>query len=150
MGSGRRNINRPSGVDTDYLALVRHGNELFNQGDIAALAKTWHPDIVWKPSGAYLDLDAEVRGRDATLQFFQAFRDAWSEVRLELERLIELSPTCVLALGTFHAIARDGMAVQRAVGYRYSFANGLCTEAIAYASWDEALEQNAGQTRESE
>lgn len=127
-------------MPSENVERVRSGHTAFNRGDIDGTAEHWHADIVWRPSGAFADVGEAIHGRSATADFMRSFRGLWADLRLETNRIEAVDESRVLSLGTFHARGRDGVEVQRPVGYVYSFREGQCVEAAAYASWEEALE----------
>jgi ketosteroid isomerase-like protein len=91
--------------------LVRQGYEAWNRGDLEWQLKHVSPDFEFRAAGAPLfpDTEAVYRGRDGWRQFWEAFREPWETLRIEVERIEPIGDDRVLALIRFHGRGRDGI-----------------------------------------
>ena len=122
--------------NVDY---VRSSLEGWNRGDIDAWIGSPHPDFEFRTSGLYPGTDAIYRGPAELRRFWTTFREPWESLQIRIDQVRDLGDD-VLVLGTFEGHARDGMSVQREVGWVFRFHDGLATHAQGYATWQEALE----------
>ena len=70
---------------------VRRGYEAFNRGDLADAAKDFDPNIEWRIPFQLPDSppDETYRGPEGVLRFWETWRSAFDEFRLELEEIID-------------------------------------------------------------
>jgi ketosteroid isomerase-like protein len=62
-----------SGVD-----VMRRGFAAWNAGDIDGALALMHPDIEWRTSGVFPDVDDVYFGREGVRRFWSDFRGPWS------------------------------------------------------------------------
>jgi ketosteroid isomerase-like protein len=75
-------------MSQENVELARAGYEAFNRGDIDALLDLCAPDIEWRD---FATIDSEsVRGKDAVRAYFASVMEAWEQIRLEPEEIIDL------------------------------------------------------------
>jgi ketosteroid isomerase-like protein len=75
-------------MSQENVELARLGYEAFNRGDIDGLLDLCAPDIKWRDL-ATIDSEA-VTGKDAVRAYFETVMEAWEQIRLEPEEIIDL------------------------------------------------------------
>ncbi len=118
---------------------VRSALEGWNLGDIDKWLGTAHPDIEFQTSGVYPGTDPIYRGRAALRRFWTTFREPWESLQIQIDQARDFGDD-VVVLGNFEGHARDGMSVEREVAWIFRFDDGVNTRAVAYGTWEEALE----------
>ena len=118
---------------------VRSALEGWNRGDIDRWLGSAHPDIEFRTSRVYPGTDPIYRGLAELRRFWTAFREPWESLHIRIDQARDLGDD-VVVLGTFEGHARDGMSVRREVAWIFRFDDGLNTRAVAYGTWEEALE----------
>src|SRR5438552_634484 len=85
---------------------IRRGYEAFNRGDLASAAKDFDPNIEWRIPFQLPDSppDETYRGPEDVIRFWQTWRSAFDDFRIELEEIIDAGDK-VIAFGGVH---RDG------------------------------------------
>lgn len=88
-------------VETDALARIREGLELFSRGDYEASVMKLSPEIEWVTTEAVPD-GGIYRGRAAVVAWWIALGERWDDFRIEPERWVA-GADVVLMLGTLVA-----------------------------------------------
>jgi ketosteroid isomerase-like protein len=102
-------------MSQDNLQLVRRVYDLWNQGDIDAATELFDPEVVWH---GYTHLPDSGRrdGVDEVRAWVTDFAEAWGEIWVSIERLVEVEDDAVLALVRMSGRGRDsGVAVTSGV-----------------------------------
>jgi ketosteroid isomerase-like protein len=87
----------PSRGDED---LVRAINEMVGRGDLSAIAKHVHPDVVWEHNiGLGSPEEGVYRGKDALLDFIERILEPWEYMRPVARRVTDLGNGRYLARG---------------------------------------------------
>lgn len=70
---------------------IRRGYAAFNRGDLAAAAADFPPEIEWKVSLQLPDAppDDTYRGPEEVMRFWETWRAAFDDFRLEIEEIID-------------------------------------------------------------
>jgi ketosteroid isomerase-like protein len=123
------------------LDLVRRIYDLWNQGDIDAATELFDPEVVWQ---GYTHLPDSGRrdGVDAVRAWVTDFAEAWGEIQVGIERLVEVGNGAVLALVRMSGRGRDsGAAVTSGVdGHLWTIRAGKVVAVRMYQGSREALE----------
>jgi ketosteroid isomerase-like protein len=128
-------------VSRENVEVVRAVFDAYNRGDLQTTLEHVSPDFVFRPSGLFLDTQTVYRGREGWTEFWHAFRAAWDEITIEVERF-EAFGDRVLVAGTFHGRGRgSGIEVTRESAWIQTLRDGLIVRAETFASSSEALEQ---------
>ena len=117
---------------------ARRWVEDWNRGDVDPWLEAVHRDIEFWTSGVFPGTDPVYRGHADMRRFWNTFREPWESLEIRVDRVREVGDE-VLVLGTFEAHARDGMRVERKVGYVSRFVDDLVARVDAYKTWEEAL-----------
>ena len=97
------------------------------------------PNFVLQPSGLFMDTQTVYRGREGWTEFWHAFRAAWDDITIEVERFEDLGDQ-ILVLGTFHGRGRgSGVEVTRESAWILTLSDGLIGHTQTFPSWVEAL-----------
>lgn len=80
---------------------IRRGYETFNRGDLAGAAEGFDPNIEWV---LHLNLpdtppDETYRGREEVVRFWQTWRAAFTDFRIELEEVIDAGDKVIVLAG---------------------------------------------------
>jgi ketosteroid isomerase-like protein len=70
-------------MSQESVEVVRRGFEMFNLGDMDALAETWHSDIVWRSPEGWPEPGPYV-GREAVERHLQQLRETSDTDSLQL------------------------------------------------------------------
>ena len=107
--------------------MVRRAIEAFNVGDVEPLREICSEQLRVVPLRAALE-DTTYEGPTAIDQFWEATRESWSEMRLEIAQF-DTEGDRVLARGVFKGTARtSGAPVQTAATFVFTFRDGLVEE----------------------
>ena len=118
--------------------------DAWNAGDFEAGQPHLHPDIVWRPSGQFPGFEAVYRGPEGVWQFWQTMMEAWEQMRVEVDRIVEESGKIVVGLH-FDAIGKEsGARVELAVAHVWRVEDGLVVSYRAHPTFDEALAEARG------
>jgi ketosteroid isomerase-like protein len=93
-------------MSQENLQLVRRVYDLWNQGDIDAATEAFDPDVVWY---GYTHLPDSGRrdGVDQVRAWVSDFAEAWGEIGVSIERLVEVEDDAVLAFVRMSGRGRD-------------------------------------------
>jgi len=80
------------------------------------------------------------QGRDALIQAFSRFDEAWEEHRSEPEEFRVIDTDRVLVLSTEHFRGRDGMAISQSCGTLFTLRDGEVTRMQSFWERETALE----------
>ncbi len=125
-------------MESEPVAIIRKGLELFNDGEYDASIAILPPEIEWDSSTAVVD-GALHRGRDEVLALWHEIGERWDDFRIEADRWIE-GDGAVLMLGRL--IARGRRAGSRSTdpgtrcgGSRAGCRSAVRTTPIATRAW---------------
>jgi ketosteroid isomerase-like protein len=126
-------------MSDENVEMMRTSLDGWSRGDFDAWLRFAHPDLEFRTSGVYPGIDPIYRGRQEMGRFWREFREAWESIRIRVDRVREVGDV-VVPLCTFEGLARDGLTVEREVGWTWRFVDGQVARIDSYGSWDEALE----------
>ena len=119
--------------------IVRRLYEATSHGRMDARFDLLAPDVEFRLSGAFPDLDPIYRGHDEIRRLNDQLNAPWEELSFFADRIIDLGDR-VLALCHFHARGRDGLEVERALAHIWTIRDGQAVSLQAYSDQEEALE----------
>ena len=124
--------------------LLRKLYDAWNAGDFEAARPYIHPDIVWRPTGRVPGFEPVYHGPEGVWEFWQTMMEAWEEMRVEIDRVVEESDRLVVAVH-FDAIGKgSGARVELQVAHVWRVVDGKVVSYSAHATFDEALAQARG------
>jgi ketosteroid isomerase-like protein len=131
-------------MSEENIEIVRRGFAAANRGDLEGALELWAPDAIWDWSNSR-GFDAGVfRGHGEIRAFWQRFRAAFEEVRLELvDEPVEVEDGLVVAENVTYLRGRDGIEVQARSAWLVTFRDGEQTSLTLYQTKQEALEAAA-------
>ena len=93
---------------------VRRGYAAFNRGDLADAAKDFDPNIEWRIPFQLPDSppDETYRGPEGVLHFWETWRSAFDDFRLELEEIIDAGDRIIVFAAVHGRGAGSGAEVQ--------------------------------------
>lgn len=93
---------------------IRRGYEAFNRGDLADAAKDFDPNIEWRIPFQLPDSppDETYRGPQEVIRFWQTWRAAFDDFRLEVEEIIDAGDRVIVFAGVHGRGAESGADVK--------------------------------------
>jgi ketosteroid isomerase-like protein len=125
-------------VPETNVQLVRRSFDAFGRGDLDTLLADLAPAFKFEPSGRFVDTQRVYRGRDGFTEFWHAFRGAWKDIAIHIERMEDLGDR-VLTLGYFHGHGGGSGAEITAEGaWLHAVKGGQIVHLRSFSSWAEA------------
>jgi ketosteroid isomerase-like protein len=123
------------------LELAQRSLAAFSEGDLETVLADLAADVEFNPSGRFMDTQTTYRGRDGFTVFFYAFRAAWEEIRVSVERVEDLGDR-VLSLGHFHGRGSgSGAAITAEGAWLHTIKGGEIVHIRSFATWNEAFDE---------
>jgi len=119
--------------------IVRRATEAYSRGDLDEALASWSADAVLDWSNSRGLEAAVVRGRDEIRAYMEQFLEAFEEVRIELEDVIEVDEGVVIAENLAYFRGRDGIEVTARSAWVITLQNGCQTSLTLYQSKADAL-----------
>lgn len=88
-------------------------------------------------SGAFPDLDAEYRGRDAMRRYWETIRGAFEYLHMDVVHVVERDDD-ILILFRFRAKSSEGLELDSRFGQVGRMREGRVTSIVAYPDWQSA------------
>jgi len=127
-------------MSRENVEIVRRSFDAFNRGDLEQILDDIAPEYEFNPSGRFMDTQQTYRGRAGFVAFWDAFRAAWEDITISIERIEDLNDR-VLTLGTFHMTGSgSGVAVDGESAWLHTIKDGSIVHLRSFATWAEALE----------
>jgi ketosteroid isomerase-like protein len=121
------------------IEIVRRSLERWSNGDLEGFMASLDPEIEWRTSGIYPDVDPVYYGHDGFRKFWRDFYEVWETLSMELGDAVVVGDQIAFSFH-FDATGRDGVRAGRNQASLVTLRNGLLLRIQNYASWDEALE----------
>jgi ketosteroid isomerase-like protein len=127
-------------VPSANVDLIRRGYEAWNQGDLDWVEKFVDSEIEWR-GYTHIPESGTLRGRDEVRAWLERFRDAWEQLDIEVDDLIDTGDQ-VLALVRFSGTGRgSGVPVEGgADAHVWTIHDGRIVAVSLYQGTSEALE----------
>jgi ketosteroid isomerase-like protein len=127
-------------MSQENVEIVRRSIDAFSQGDLEAVLGDFAPEFEFHPSGRFMDTQQVYRGREGWVDFWAAWRAAWEEITISIER-IEGVDDRVLTLGNFHLRGGgSGVEVRAEAAWLHTIKDGRIVHLRSFSTWPEALE----------
>jgi ketosteroid isomerase-like protein len=127
-------------MSQENVDLVRQSLDAFSRGDLHGVLDGLASEFEFDPSGRFMDTQRIYRGREGWLEFWSAFRAAWMDVAVDIERIEDFGDR-VLTLGEIHARGSEsGIEVHGEAAWLHTIRDGLIVHLRSFATWKEALE----------
>jgi ketosteroid isomerase-like protein len=117
--------------------LVRRLLSVWSSGNREEFLKLVHPRCRFWPSGVFPDTPDVYEGLEGMAQWWEDLHGAW-RFTAEAAFLEEVSGKVVAGL-RLHAVARDGLEVERRLGAVFELQEGKLAFLRSFATWSEAL-----------
>jgi ketosteroid isomerase-like protein len=127
-------------MSEENVELVRQVIEAWNRGDLDWLLNHSTPEFEFRTARLFPDLEAVYRGREGFRRFWNTFRPPWEYVSAEIERIESTADDRVLVLFRFHGRGRDGVDVKRDYAQLFTLDDGMLSQVVGFADWQDALE----------
>jgi len=126
-------------VSGTNIAVVRRLLELWSNGDLEGFIEGVDPELEWRTSGIFPDVDPAYYGHDGFRKFWRDFHEIWGTLSMELRDAVVVGD---LGAFSFHveATGRGGVRAGRDQASLVTLRNGLLFRIENYARWDQALE----------
>jgi ketosteroid isomerase-like protein len=125
-------------VSGKNLEIVRRSLERWSDGDLEGFIGSLDPEIEWRTSGIYPDVDPVYYGHDGFRKFWRDFHEIWDTLSMELGDAVVAGDQIAFSFH-FDATGRDGVRAGRDQASLVTLRNGLLLRIENYSSWDEAL-----------
>jgi len=126
-------------MSEENVEIVRRATEAYTRGDLDEALASWSADAVLDWSNSRGLEAAVVRGRDEIRAYMEQFLEAFEEVRIELEDVIEVDEGVVIAENLAYFRGRDGIEVTARSAWVITLRNGCQTSLTLYQSKADAL-----------
>jgi ketosteroid isomerase-like protein len=121
----------------EHTELARHLLSVWSSGNREQFLELVHPRCRFWPSGVFPDTRDVYEGLDGMARFWEDLHGAW---RFTVEPvLLEEVAGKVVAQLRLHAVARDGLQVERRLGAVIELEEGKLAALRSFASWSGAL-----------
>jgi ketosteroid isomerase-like protein len=124
--------------------LIRRGYEAWNRGDIEGVLALLDPKIEWRGYTHIPDVPeaGTLTGREEVRLWLERFLEAWEELEIELDELIE-SGDQLVALVRFHGVGKgSGVQVEGGVdAHVWTVRDGRAVAVSLYQGTREGLEE---------
>jgi ketosteroid isomerase-like protein len=120
--------------------IVERCYEIWNNNDLEAFLEITHPDAEYTPSGVFPGIGHFYKGRDGIRQWWQAFHEPWSEIRVIPERMVERG-NWVAVLVRFEGVGRDGIETAMDFINRLEIRDGHLYRLIGQPADEEAIRE---------
>jgi ketosteroid isomerase-like protein len=134
-------------VSPKSIEIVRRALERWSSGDLERFIETLDPEIEWRTSGLYPDVDPVYYGHEGFRKFWRDFHETWETLSMELLDAVAAGDQVAFSF-RFDATGRDGVRASRDQASLVTLRKGLLLRIQNYASWDEAREALAPRRRE--
>jgi ketosteroid isomerase-like protein len=127
-------------MSQDNLEVVRRSIDAFSRGDLEGVLDGFAPEFEFHPSGRFMDTQQIYRGREGWGEFWAAWRAAWEEITISVERMTDLDDR-VLTLGNFNLRGGgSGVEVHAEAAWLHTVKDGRIVHLRSFSTWNEALE----------
>jgi ketosteroid isomerase-like protein len=126
-------------VSGNNVEIVQQSLERWSDGDLEGFVERLDPDIEWKTSGLYPDVDAVYHGHDGFRKFWRDFHETWETLTMEIRDVVTVGDQVAFSFH-FEATGREGLRTGRDQASVATVRNGLLLRIENYTSWPEALE----------
>jgi len=128
-------------MSEENVEIVRRSIELWSEGDADEALKMAADDLVMDWSNSIGPAKGIYRGKEAARKFWAAFVDAFGRLRWDLEEIIEVDESRVIAVNHFRARGRgSGIDVDAVGAQLWTMSEGKARSIKLYQSKAEALE----------
>jgi ketosteroid isomerase-like protein len=128
-------------MSRENVEIVLGGVGSFNAGDWDAFVALWDPECeFFSLTGSQMNAHP-YRGHEGIRRYVEETKEAWTELRLDIDRTVEAENGVVLVLGRLRGTGRgSGALVEQQLGIVYTVRGGSVRSCRAYSTPSEALE----------
>jgi ketosteroid isomerase-like protein len=120
--------------------LIRSSYKAWSEADLEGLLETLDPEVIFRTSGTFPDFAPVYRGHDGMREFWEAFREPWEWVEIQVERIVKGGDRAAISV-QFRSRGRgSGVMTDLHQGHAVRFKNDRIVEISTSASFDQALE----------
>jgi len=128
-------------MSQENIDLVRRTIDLFNRREIGRALETAHEDFEMDWSNSIGPLKGVYRGREAVLELWEFFLEAWDEIRWDPQEIIELDETRLILVNHVRMRGRgSGVEVEATSVQLWTITDGKGRSVKLYQSKREAFE----------
>jgi ketosteroid isomerase-like protein len=124
--------------------VIRRWAETYNRGDLDGFLAYLHPRVVWEenhPVFGFVGLDPVYEGREGVRLWWEATRDPWKTVEVEIHEITPAGDDTVVVGNTLHGTgAGSGVVVKLPFFQVIELRDGKVTRRRLYPERKEALE----------
>jgi ketosteroid isomerase-like protein len=126
-------------MSRENVEVVRNWLEAWNHNDLDQMLSFFDPEVEWRTSGAFPDLDPVYRGHEGYRRFWREFTELWESFQIKSGEERDCGEQ-VLSLGFFEAQGREELEVRRPSASIWTFRDGRAIVVQVYADHAQALE----------
>jgi ketosteroid isomerase-like protein len=119
--------------------MLREAFRRWNGGDFEGSQEFMHPEVEWRTSGRFPDLEPVYHGLEGVRRFWRDFTTPWEEIVLEPLDFTVGGDEAVVAT-RFRARGRDGIDVDTTIFNRYVRREGKVAFVETHLTREDALE----------
>ena len=125
----------------ENIDLVRRTVDLFNRREIGRALEAAHEDFQMDWSNSIGPLKGVYKGREAVLELWESFLEAWDEIRWDPQEIIELDETRLILVNHVRMRGRgSGVEVEATSVQLWTISDGKARSVKLFQSKGEALE----------
>ena len=107
----------------ERIELVRETCARWSRADLEGTLELIHPEVVWQPSGRFIDSGGVYEGHAGVQEFWDIFREPWDDIELVPVEFSELDEQRLMTRTRFRGTGR---------------ASGVVTETELFVIWTTA------------
>jgi ketosteroid isomerase-like protein len=127
-------------MSQENVEVIRAAYAAWTASDLDAMLETADPEIEFRTSGAFPDLEPIYRGHEGLRSFWEAMLVPWESFRIDVERIVEGDDCAAVAI-RFRARGKgSGVPTDLRQGHAMHFKNGRVLKLSAHRTFESALE----------
>ena len=108
--------------------------------DLDGVLEVYHPEVEFRTSGSFPDLEPRYRGHSGVRSFWDAMLAPWDSFQIDVERIVE-GDACAAVAIRFRARGKvSGALTDLRQGHVLGFKDGRVAKVSFHNSFEEALE----------
>jgi ketosteroid isomerase-like protein len=128
-------------MSQENVEIVRQWSDSWSKQDVPGLSACFNDEIEVDFSNAQGPFSGIYRGRDDVIRFCRSLWEAWDEITLAFEALIECGDDCLVSANVLRAKGRaSGINIEARTANLWTFRQGKVSRCKLFQTTDEARE----------